>query len=130
MSEDNKFLERIMDRLKENSDTLAAMDKKMDLHIQETKFELASIKRLDEIQNAILQEHHDRSVQLKRDNELREASLRKEMQDGVAAQNKRLEKLEAPGKWWALTKRWALIGSSISTAAIALYEAMKALLGN
>lgn len=126
MSDDNKLLERIMDRLKENTDTLALMDKKLDLHIQETKYEFKAIRDLDVLQNAILEEHHKRSDRLAEDNALREAALKKELE----VQGKRIEKLEAPSVWWATTKKWLLIGGSIATAAVAIYEAIKALLGN
>ncbi len=126
MSEDNKLLERIMDRLKENTDTLAAMDKKIDLHIQETKYEFKAIRDLDVLQNAILEEHHKRSDRLAEDNALREVSLKKELE----VQNARIAKLEAPSIWWATTKKWLLIAGSIATAAVAIYEGVKTFLGN
>ena len=126
MSDDNKLLEQIMDRLKENMDMTAQMDKKLDLHIQEVRYEFKAVRDLDVLQNAILEEHHKRSDRLAEDNALREASLKKELE----VQNARIAKLEAPSIWWATTKKWLLIGGSIATAAVAIYEAVKALLGN
>lgn len=129
MSEDNKLLGLIMDRLKENTDTLAAMDKKIDLHIQESKYEFKAIRDLDVLQNAILEEHHKRSDRLAEDNALREASLRKE----IELANARIAKLEEPSpakQWWSITKKWVLIAGSIGTAAVAIYEAVKMLLGS
>lgn len=129
MSEDNKLLERIMDRLNENTDMLAAVDKKLDLHVQEAKYEFKAIRDLDVLQNAILEEHHKRSDRLAEDNALREASLRKE----IELSNARIARLEQPSpssQWWSITKKWLLIGGSIATAAVALYEAVKAFLGN
>lgn len=129
MSEDNKLLERIMDRLKENTDMLAAVDKKLDLHIQETKYEFKAIRDLDVLQNAILEEHHKRSDRLAEDNALREASLKKELE----VQSARIAKLEQPtpaSQWWSTTKKWLLIGGGIATAAVAIYEAVKTFLGN
>lgn len=126
MSDDNKLLERIMDRLKENMDMTAQMDKKLDLHIQEVRYEFKAVRDLDVLQNAILEEHHKRSDRLAEDNVLREAALKKELE----VQNARIAKLEAPSIWWATTKKWLLIGGSIATAAVAIYEAVKALLGN
>lgn len=129
MSEDNKLLERIMDRLKENTDMLAAVDKKLDLHIQETKYEFKAIRDLDVLQNAILEEHHKRSDRLAEDNALREASLKKELE----VQSARIAKLEQPtpaSQWWSTTKKGLLIGGGIATAAVAIYEAVKTFLGN
>lgn len=129
MSEDNKLLGLIMDRLKENTDMVASMDKKLDLHIQETKYELKAIRDLDVLQNAILEEHHKRSDRLAEDNALREASLKKELE----VQNARIAKLEKPSQakqWWSITKKWLLIGGGIATATVAIYEAVKTFLGN
>lgn len=125
MSEDSKLLGLVIDRLKENSETLAAMDKKLDLHIQETRYEMKAIRDLDVLQNAILEEHHKRSDRLAEDNALREAALRAEMKK----QEARIEKLEAPGKWWHTTKSWLLKAGGIATAAVAIYEMAKAFLG-
>ena len=129
MSEDNKLLGLIIDRLKENTDTLAAIDKKLDLHVQETKYEFKAIRDLDVLQNAILEEHHKRSDRLAEDNALREASLKKELE----VQNARIAKLEKPSQakqWWSITKKWLLIGGGIATATVAIYEAIKTLLGS
>lgn len=125
MSEDSKLLGLVIDRLKENSETLAAMDKKLDLHIQETRYEMKAIRDLDVLQNAILEEHHKRSDRLAEDNALREAALRAEMKK----QEARIEKLEVPGKWLNTTKSWLLKAGAIATAAIAIYEMVKAFLG-
>lgn len=125
MSEDSKLLGLVIDRLKENSETLAAMDKKLDLHIQETRYEMKAIRDLDVLQNAILEEHHKRSDRLAEDNALREAALRAEMKK----QEARIEKLEAPGQWWRTTKSWLLKAGGIATAAVAIYEMVKAFLG-
>ena len=122
---ENALLERIMDHIKENSSTLAAMDKKLDLHIQETKYEFKAIRDLDAVQNAILEEHHKRSDRLAADNALREAALRKDMkiQDG------RIEKLEAPRKWLKTTKNWLIGFGAVAAAIAAVYEAIHYILG-
>ena len=112
-----------MNRLDENSNMLAAMDKKMDLHIQETKFQFKAIQELDEIQNAILDEHHKRSDRLAEDNALREAALRQEMEK----QKTRIEKLEAPGKWWETTKKWFMRLGALAGVAAAIYELIQML---
>ena len=124
-SDNNPLLDLIISRLKENTDTLAAIDKKLDLHIQETKYEFKAIRDLDVLQNAILEEHHKRSDRLAEDNALREAALRAEMKK----QDARIEKLEAPGKWWATTKKWLLGLGAVAGAIAAVYEAVQFILG-
>jgi hypothetical protein len=122
---DNIMLERIMDRLQEVGEMTSAMDKKMDLHIQETKYELKAIRDLDMIQNAILEEHHKRSDGLARDNQLREQALRNE----IEAQERRIKSLEAPRVWWALTKKWLIGLGAVGGALAAVYELIQHLLG-
>lgn len=122
---DNIMLERIMDRIKESGDMLSAMDKKLDLHIQEARYEFKAIRELDVMQNAILEEHHNRSVQLKRDNDLREESLRSELK----LQADRITDLEAPRKWFAMTKKWLLGLGAVGGAVLAIYEAVQHFLG-
>lgn len=73
-------------------------------------YELSSLKEENSRQNDLLAEQHEtliehtnRSVQLQRDNELREAQLRKELflpPDGAIPQlEKKIEKVDAPRKW-------------------------------
>ena len=129
MSDDKKLdsimLERIMDRLQESGAMLSAMDKKLDLHIQETKYEFKAIRDLDVLQNAILEEHHKRSDRLAEDNALREAALRKDMK----SQEKRIEALEVPRKWLATSKKWLIGLGAVGGAMAAIYEAVKLFLG-
>lgn len=124
MSEDKLntvILEKIINRLEENNSTLQAMDKKLDLHIQETKYEFKAIRDLDVLQNSILEEHHKRSDRLAEDNALREQAIRNEL----SKQEVRIEKLEAPRKWLETTKKW-LIGLGAAAAGVAaIYEALQ-----
>ena len=75
-------------------ESLAGLDKKLDLHIQKTEFELKRINEQDEHQNRLLDEHIAGVNTLK---ELLEAHDRK---DEV-----KFAKLEAPQKWWKMTSR-------------------------
>lgn len=127
MKEDqnNPLLERIMDRLKETSDTLQAMDKKLDLHIQEARYEFKAIRDLDVLQNAILEEHHKRSDRLAEDNALREQAIRNDMKK----QDIRIEALEVPRKWWATTKKWLIGLGAVAGALAAIYEVAQHFLG-
>lgn len=122
---DNLMLERIMNHMKENGNMLSAMDKKLDLHIQETKYEFKAIRDLDVLQNAILEEHHKRSDRLAQDNALREEALRKDL----TAQEKRIEVLEAPQRWLATTKKWLIGAGAAGGALAAIYEAVQHFLG-
>src|SRR5271170_5813423 len=68
-----------MSLLKDLFEEVSSIDKKLDLHLQEVRFELSRIKETDEVQNKLLSEHSQRSSELKRDNDLKEASLRADM---------------------------------------------------
>lgn len=81
------------------------MDKKLDLHIQKTDYRFEKIEALDKQQNDILEKHHQRSDQLKKDNELRESAL-----------NIRIEALEAPRKWIDNTKSLLIWLASVAGA--------------
>lgn len=102
-------LHKTKDELK---DMIHEVDKKVD--IQAT--EMAYVKVLDEQQNRILDEHHRRSDELKKDNELREAALRRDM-EGVV---KRVQSLEAPKKWAGMTKKMILNLGKLAGALTAL----------
>jgi hypothetical protein len=118
------MLEIVIDRVSGLRDQVAELDKKMDVHTLQNQYEFDSIKKLDQEQNAILQEHHDRSVQLKRDNDLREQALRLELEKT----NERIEKLEIPGQAWSYVIKlikWAGIVATSLTAIYAVYTQLK-----
>jgi len=75
----NDMMKKLLEQSEETQRTVISLDKKVDLHIQKTEMQLEQIHRLDEQQNAILEEHHKRSDGLARDNELREQTLRLEL---------------------------------------------------
>jgi phage-related tail protein len=93
------------------------MDKKLDLHIQKTELEFSRVRELDVEQNRILEEHHKRSTELKRDNDLRETSLRKEMK----VLDARLERVEFPKKAILWARRMLIWVASAAGAVAAIY---------
>lgn len=92
------------------SDKVANLDKKTDLNNLSMDKRLEAVEKLDQEQNALLRQHAQRSEELKRDNELREATLRREIFP-------RLNKLEEPRKWLENT-RTALLWIGGTCAAI------------
>lgn len=122
---------------------ITKLDKKLDIFALETKNEIEKIHKLDEEQNRILDEHQQRSTELKKENELTKESLTYQIQEtqkqtyllkdyiteqvnNTREQNNlykkdldvRLVKLEAPQKWLAMTKK-LLVG--IGSLAGAVY---------
>lgn len=105
-SNKDRYLEalgKIQDTLCDTQRCVMGLDKKVDLHIQKTEFELQSIKDLDAQQNEILAQHHKRSDELAKDNYLREVALRKDL-SGLGG---RVSKLEEPRKW--LQGLWSVL---------------------
>lgn len=77
-------------------ESLANLDKKLDLHIQKTEFELTRVREQDEHQNRLLGEH------IAGVNTLRELLEAHDKKDEA-----KFAKLEAPRKWWNMTKKMA-----------------------
>jgi len=104
----HKMMEKLVTQSEETQKCVVSLDKKVELHIQKTELRLQQIHELDEQQNEILEEHHKRSTELGKDNQLREKSLRIELErleDKVALKvgkpelqsiDNRIEKLEQP----------------------------------
>ena len=116
--------DKIFELLSNLDDKVTSIDKKLDLHVQRTEFELARIHDLDLEQNQILEEHHKRSDALAKDNILREESLRAEL----LLTDKRISKLEHPFKlassiWAILLHIFAVLGG-LETA-LKIYESIK-----
>jgi len=51
------LLNKIQEQSKETQNTVIDLDKKVDLHIQKTEYELSRINALDEEQNQLIDEH-------------------------------------------------------------------------
>ena len=116
-----ELIKRILEKTEETHNSFKDLRKDLDLHIQKTEFELKGIRDLDIKQNEILQEHHDRSVQLKRDNELREQALKVEL----SKVEQRVALLEEPRKVLISLAKWFVWFAGLATALSALYRALQ-----
>lgn len=123
MSDNEDMFSRILKKLDKNQESLNELDKKLELHRQETKYEFQAIKDLDTHQNSILEEHAKRSDRLEQDNKLREEALRKELK-GL---DSRVETLELPKKWFAVTKKWLIWIAATVGAISMIWEAIQKL---
>jgi len=104
-----KLLEHAEDQKESSVETqkcIAKLDKKLDLHIQATNFELTSIKEEDQIQNKLLKEHMSGVNTLK---DIRDTD-KKEI-------NRRLTRMEDDKKFW---KKLKSILMAVSAVAVAL----------
>lgn len=110
-----------MDFLKDLLEKLSAMDKKLDLNLQEVKFELIQIKEQDAKQNSLLAEHAKRSDQLEKDNNLREKQLRND----ISKLEKRVDELSIPLKLAKYIQIFASWLGGVSFAALTILELIK-----
>lgn len=83
------FLKRIESKSDCMSQSLATFDKKLDLHIQKTEYELRRINEMDEIQNKLLDQHIEGVNTLKK---MHEAHEKIDLE--------RFDRLESPRKWF------------------------------
>jgi len=86
----------VVDELTALTKSVTSMDKKMDLHIQSTQYELKAINQLDEQQNTILAEH------VAGVNTLKDLLVSHEAKD-----QKMFETLAAPTRWLGATVKVA-----------------------
>src|SRR5690349_16003825 len=109
------MLARMMDEQREHraetSKSFSDLDKKVDLHIQKTEYELQAINKQDELQNALLDQHIE-GVQ----------TLRKIHEEHVKENNARFSKLEEPRKFLKTATRVVLWAGGIGTAVVAVVE--------
>ena len=119
---DNTFFDKLFDELVKVRDGVSHLDKKVDLYAQKTSFELEQIRALDAQQNAILNEHQQRSNELKKDNELREQALRVEI-DRI---DTRVSALEEPVRWRQVASKKVLsIAGAITVLGGLAYTILK-----
>lgn len=112
------MLSKLSDKMDTVSSNVGVLDKKLDLQTLRAEQRFEVIARLDEEQNKLLAHHAQRSEQLKTDNELREAGLRKEIFP-------RIEKLEVPRRWLETTKDGLLWIAAICGALVTMREVAK-----
>lgn len=116
------LLSRMMDEQRdartENMKAFSDLDKKVDLHIQRTEYELKNIHEQDAIQNKLLDQHIEGVNTLKRIYDAHDAS-----------NNTRFEKLEKPREWIKTTTRIIIWLGGIGTAVVAVVEMIRFLKG-
>ena len=103
-------------KIDETIDHVVELDKKIDLHIQKTEYELLSISKLDMQQNELLAEHSQRSTELKRDNDLKEMSIKAELR----LIEERIEQLEKPAELLKSIRNIIVYLGSVGTALYAI----------
>lgn len=113
-----EMLKQISESQLEAKEAVYQLDKKVDLHIQKTEYELEKINRLDDIQNQLL-DQHIAGVN----------TLKKWCDQHEEANRLSFEKLEEPRKWIAMTTKIVLTTGAITTALLGLYELIKMLKG-
>lgn len=99
------LLIRLASKADETKDSIACLDKKLDLHIQKTEYELKRINELDDVQNRLLDQHIEGVNTLKKMYEAHEA-------DDL----ERFQKLEAPRRWAQFTVKVFITVGSIAAA--------------
>jgi len=119
--ETNKKGEVPVGLLQELFEKISGIDKKLDLHLQEVRYELKSIREQDEEQNKLLAEHAKRSDQLEKDNILREQAIRSDLQKI----EKRVDKLSIPWKIAQYLQIFASWLGGIAFAGVTIIELLK-----
>lgn len=116
------LLSRMMDEQRdartENMKAFSDLDKKVDLHVQRTEYELKSIHEQDAIQNKLLDQHIEGVNTLKRIYDAHDAS-----------NNARFSELEKPRQYLKTTTKLLLWLGGIGTAAMGILELVKWLKG-
>ena len=113
---------QLLDKLDQIHESVNSLDKKVDLLAQSTKYELKSIRVLDEEQNTLLAQHAQRSEELSRANDL----LEKNMINADAGLSVRIESLEQPRKVVITLFKWAIAGcTGVASIAGLAYAILK-----
>lgn len=114
---DDEFKEYVTGQLSSISGMIGGLDKKLDLHIQSTVYELKAINRLDEQQNKLIDQHIEGVKTLK--------TLIDQNEENA---DQRFHKLEEPRKLWGLfVKIMVGVGGSAGgiAGAMAIFEYLK-----
>ena len=116
------LLTRMMDEQREhrseNAKSLSELDKKVDLHIQKTEYELEAINKQDAIQNQLL-DQHIAGVQ----------TLRAIHEEHVKENNIRFSRLEKPRELVKLTTKIVLWLGGLGTATLGIMQLINFLKG-
>jgi hypothetical protein len=134
VSENNNIISDLLTKVLQNSEAtskeVSKLSTKIALLTERTENELRYIKSELHKNTVVLDEHHNRSVQLKRDNELRELKLRAEiLGEGVKNPEERkhtvvgrLERIELASSWLNTTKNVILYVGAIAAAILAIFN--------
>jgi len=109
-----KLLRRISDSSDVMQENIVSLDKKVDLHIQRTEYELKRINELDEHQNRLLDQHIE-GVN----------TLKKWCDQHEQANRERFEMLEEPAKWIKTTVKIAMALGGLATAILTVGKLLK-----
>lgn len=111
--DNDEFKSYVTEKLDNISTTVGSLDKKLDLHIQSTVYELKAIHRLDEQQNKLIDQHIEGVKTLK------------SMIDRNETNNEgRFQKLEEPRKLWSLSVKLFVGVGSVGAAIAAIAAAL------
>lgn len=117
------LLSRLMDEQRdaraENMKAFSDLDKKVDLHIQKTEYELKNIHEQDAVQNKLLDQH------IEGVNTLKKMFERHDKED-----RERFAKLEEPRKFIKTVTRIVLWTGGIGTAVMGVLELLAKLKGH
>jgi hypothetical protein len=112
------MLRGISDKQLEMQLSVVELDKKVDLHIQKTEFELSKINELDRIQNELLDQH------------IEGVNTLKKWCDQHEEQNRfRFEKLEEPRKFVGIAIKVMAAMGTVATAGVAILGLIKLIKG-
>lgn len=106
-----ELLTKISEQANSTQTAIADLDKKVDLHIQKTQFELTAINKLDEVQNDLLDKHIAGVDTLKQMFEAQKAVY-----------NAKFERIEAPRKMFKLAKDSLLWIAAIAGAVLGVIK--------
>ena len=107
----SRMMEEQRDARTENMKAFSDLDKKVDLHIQRTEYELKSINEQDAIQNKLLDQHIEGVNTLKKIYDAHELS-----------NNERFAKIEEPRKFLKNVTKVLLWLGGLGTAAMGILE--------
>lgn len=111
-----QLLKKLLASQLELQETVAELDKKMELHAQKADYEFSQLKRLDEEQNALIDEHIAGVTTLRQ--------MHKLLKDDIHA---RLERLETPRKALNYATSLILWLGSIAGATLGLIKLLQAI---
>jgi hypothetical protein len=106
-----QLLKRISDNSDAMRDDLNRLDRRLELHVQKTEFELDRIKTTDDVQNQLLDEHI-RGVRLLEEN------LSKHKYDN----DLKFAELEAPSRWLTTSIKVLIAVGGVASAVYAFLK--------